>query len=118
MGRVLHFEIPSDKPEKSLEFYEKIFGWKAQKWGDNDYWLIETGNKEEPGINGAITKRHEILQQVVNTIMVDNINETIKLINENGGKVLTDIQDIPNVGKFVYFKDPDGNITGALEGKM
>jgi len=118
MGRIIHFEIPSDNPEKSSAFYKNTFGWNSQKWGEEDYWLTETGAKETPGINGAITKRSKNLQHVVNTIMVDNITSAISLINKNGGKVITDIMDIPNIGKFVYFKDPDENIMGALESSM
>ena len=116
MGRVVHFEIPSDKPEELVEFYKKTFGWTIEKWADMDYWLVDTGLKENPGINGAITKRSENLQTVVNTINVDDIKKSISTIKKNGGEVLTEIMDIPKVGKFVYFKDLDGNISGILEG--
>jgi predicted enzyme related to lactoylglutathione lyase len=115
MGKIIHFEIPSDNLEKSLQFYSKIFGWKLQDTQGSDYWLVETGPRENYGINGAITKRDASLKTVANTIHVDNIKEAISAINANGGVVLTDIMDIPNVGRFIHFKDPDGNIMGALE---
>ena len=118
MGRLIHFEIPSDNPETAIEFYTKTFGWSIEKWADMDYWLISTGLKEDPGIDGAITKRSANLQTIVNTINVDNIKKSIAAIQKNGGTVLTEIMEIPEVGKFVYFKDPDGNISGVLEGSM
>ena len=32
MPRPVHFEIPTDNPDKAIQFYEKTFGWKFQKW--------------------------------------------------------------------------------------
>ncbi|HPT75026.1 MAG TPA: VOC family protein, partial [Methanomassiliicoccaceae archaeon] len=55
MPRVIHFEIPAEDPERAVEFYKKVFGWKIDKWeGPIDYWLVMTGENDEPGINGAI----------------------------------------------------------------
>ena len=27
MSRVIHLEIPADDPERSIKFYEEVFGW-------------------------------------------------------------------------------------------
>ncbi len=41
MSRVVHFEIPADDPARAVKFYEKVFGWKFQKWeGPMEYWLV------------------------------------------------------------------------------
>ena len=59
MPRVVHFDINAEKPEQLTKFYEKVFKWKFEKWkGPMDYWLITTG-KDEPGIDGGLTKRTE-----------------------------------------------------------
>ena len=58
MPRVVHFEISADKPERATEFYKKVFGWNIQKWdGPQPYWLVATGSKSEPGIDGGIMNR-------------------------------------------------------------
>ena len=36
MPRVVHFEIPVNDIDRSIAFYEKIFGWKFQKWDGPD----------------------------------------------------------------------------------
>ncbi len=55
MPKVTRFEIPAEKPERAVEFYKKVFEWKIEKWqGPIQYFLIDTGNNEERGINGAI----------------------------------------------------------------
>jgi catechol 2,3-dioxygenase-like lactoylglutathione lyase family enzyme len=56
MPRVIHFEIPADNAERAIKFYSDVFGWNIQKWGPQDYWLVDTGEKDQPGIGGAITK--------------------------------------------------------------
>ena len=38
-NRVNHFEIPCDDPQKTMQFFERVFDWKFQKFGDNDYWM-------------------------------------------------------------------------------
>lgn len=47
--RFVHFEVYEKNPEKLIEFYTKVFGWKFEKWGPLDYWIIKTG--EGPGID-------------------------------------------------------------------
>ncbi|MGZ7067988.1 MAG: VOC family protein, partial [Methanobacterium sp.] len=98
MPRVVHFEIPADDPERAIEFYKNVFGWKIDKWeGPFDYWLVTTGEEEEPGINGAIMSK-EMGDMIRNTIGVENFNEYAEKIKNAGGKMLTDKQTIPGIG--------------------
>jgi predicted enzyme related to lactoylglutathione lyase len=49
MPRIIHFELPADNPERAVEFYSKVFGWKMQKWeGPTEYWLVSTGDAGQP----------------------------------------------------------------------
>ena len=62
MPRVVHFESTANEPEKVVDFYQKVFGWKVTKWeGPQEYWLVETGEAEEPGINGGIMRSNEVI---------------------------------------------------------
>jgi predicted enzyme related to lactoylglutathione lyase len=115
MSRVMHFEMGADNPERALRFYEKVFGWKYEKWGDQKYWLIRTGERGSPGIDGAIQPRSEQLAPVVNTIVVDDIDKTAMDITENGGTIIVPKMDIPKVGLLLYFKDTEGNISGVMQ---
>jgi predicted enzyme related to lactoylglutathione lyase len=115
MSRVIHFEIPSGDPQKSIEFYRKIFGWEINQWGDQQYWLCNTGDQSEPGINGAIIKRRSPEHPVVNSIGVKNIQEAITVIEANAGIIVVPVMAIPGVCWVAYFKDPDGNIIGITQ---
>jgi hypothetical protein len=58
MPRVVHFELTADDPVRASEFYTNVFGWQIQKWdGPEDYWLVTTGGRETPGIDGGIMRR-------------------------------------------------------------
>jgi predicted enzyme related to lactoylglutathione lyase len=54
MPRVIHFGIPVDNGDRAIKFYSHVFGWNIQKWGPQDYWLVETGEKNQPGKGGAL----------------------------------------------------------------
>ena len=115
MARVVHFEIPSDNPEKSIDFFSKVFGWKFNRWGEEQYWLAETGPNESPGINGAIIKKNGPDHPLVNTIGVENIDDTIKAVEDFGCEIVVPKMAVPGIGWLVYFKDPDKNITGVMQ---
>jgi uncharacterized protein len=113
----MHFEISADDPKRAMAFYDKVFGWKYQKYegGNMDYWLVTAGEKAEPGINGAIQQRTQLPQPVISTIMVESIDDTITKIIENGGQIIVPKMEIPKVGVMVYFQDTEGNIFGAMQ---
>ena len=63
MSRVNHFEINADDPERAAKFYANVCGWKIDKWkGPIEYWLVTTGESDEPGIDGAIMRREKPLR--------------------------------------------------------
>lgn len=111
MPKVVHFEIDAKKPEQLVRFYEKVFGWKIVKWeGPIDYWLITTGKEDEPGIDGGLLKRTEPEPSTVNTIDVPSIDEYIKKVEGNDGKIIRAKHAVPGVGWAACFQDPEGNV--------
>jgi predicted enzyme related to lactoylglutathione lyase len=113
--RPVHFEIPADDPEKNIAFFEKVFGWKFQKWeGPVDYYFIVTG-QEGPGLDGGLMKRMHPGQPVVNTIDVPSIDDFAEKITEAGGQIVVPKMVIPGIGWLAYFKDPDGNVHGIMQ---
>lgn len=115
MERITHFEIPTDDPKKSMSFYEKIFGWKYQQFGNEEYWMAMTGDEKLPGINGAIMKKKHPQQPFVNSISVNDIHKSIKEIENNAGTIVVPLSAIPGMGWLPYFKDPDQNILGIFQ---
>ncbi|MDD1769383.1 MAG: VOC family protein [Methanomassiliicoccales archaeon] len=117
MTRVVHFEINVDEPERAIEFFKTVFGWKIEKWegGDPPYWLVSTGDRKDLGIDGGITKRMSPDAGVVNTIGVASIDETAEKIVKNGGTIVMPKTEVPKIGLLLYFKDTEGNLHGAIQ---
>ena len=124
MPRVVHFEIEADNPERASKFYTKVFGWKIEKWnGPMDYWMVTTGEKEEPGINGGMYKRKEKSRgkahvAYVCTIDVPSVDEYEKKIKDNGGTITMPKSAIPGVGWFASAKDTEGNLFSIMRMDM
>jgi predicted enzyme related to lactoylglutathione lyase len=123
MGRVIHFEIHAGDPDRAERFYTGVFGWSAQRYGGPvDYRLLTTGPDDEPGINGAILQRQggppedaAPVDAYVCTIQVDSIEDTERAVADAGGRQVVERMEVPEVGLLSYFKDPEGNIFGALQ---
>lgn len=116
MSRVIHFEVNVDDPDRALNFYSKVFGWKAEKWeGPMDYWLITTGEEGEAGINGAMMKRSDPPEATINTISVEDIDAVLEKVQATGGTVAGPKQAVPGVGYAAYCKDSEGNTFGLMQ---
>ena len=116
MNRVTHFEIGAEKPEELADFYKKTFGWKFEKWaGPMDYWMIMTGDEKSPGIDGGLKRRDEMGTNTVNVIDVLEIDECIKKIIKNGGKITVPKVAVPGIGWVAYFADTQGNVFGIMQ---
>jgi predicted enzyme related to lactoylglutathione lyase len=127
MNRPVHFEIPADDLVRAKKFYEEVFGWKFKKWGENsgnmEYWLIETGPKEEMGINGGLMKRvkpvsGEGAAGYFCTMDIKDLEEIVEKVKKAGGKIASDRMDIPKVGSMYYCTDTEMNKFGILQPDM
>ncbi len=113
MGRpVVHWELWSENPEKAADFYRKVFDWDIRHIPEMNYHLVETGGTG--GINGGIMKpqRGPWPGKLAFYIDVDDIDAYGKKIQQAGGKLVVEKMDVPGVGQFALFEDPDGRVLG------
>lgn len=116
MPRVIHFEINADDPERAVAFYRDVFGWAINTWGGPvEYWLADTGPADQPGINGAITRRYASHVSTVNTVEVANLDESIEKVRASGGKIVQPRSAVPGVGYMAYCVDTEGNMFGLMQ---
>lgn len=113
MARPVHFEIHGDDPVKASEFYSQVFGWTVSKWGDQEYWLYETG--EGPGIDGASAPTQDHGQKVVLTMETDDLDGTVGRARQAGGTIVFDRAPIVGVGWLAQILDPNGVLFGIME---
>jgi predicted enzyme related to lactoylglutathione lyase len=116
MGRVSHFEITADDPDRAAAFYRKAFGWEITDWGGPfKYLLASTGAKDQIGIDGAIMDRSDHKQAVINTVSVDKWEDGARAVKDAGGSVLQEKTPVPGQGYFAYCRDTEGNVFGIFE---
>jgi predicted enzyme related to lactoylglutathione lyase len=123
MPRVIHFEIHAEQPERALQFYTSLFGWKFQKWeGPMPYWLFTTGEPGTPGIDGGMILRQgpppaekQAVNAYVCTIDTPNLDAFTTQTEKLGGKIVVPKMPIPGVGWLAYATDTEGNIFGMMQ---
>ena len=125
MDPVVHFEMPYSDHVRVSRFYEQAFGWQTQALGEGmgNYVLATTtetaeGRPKAPGaINGGFfpKKADWPAQHPSIVVAVDNMTASITKVQAAGGTVLGSPMEIPGVGKYVSFMDPEGNRVSMLE---
>jgi predicted enzyme related to lactoylglutathione lyase len=126
MNPVVHFEMPAEDKNRMVKFYSTVFGWQAQQLGPEmgEYVVVTTAESDETGrpkmggaINGGFYQKTEdpVSNHPSVVIAVDDINDAIKKIKNAGGKVLNEPIEIPGVGSFSSFIDPEGNRLSILQ---
>jgi predicted enzyme related to lactoylglutathione lyase len=111
-GKICYVEIPAVDIQRSVEFYERVFGWAIRRRGDGSTafddavgevsgtWVTGRPPSGEPGI--------------LLYIMVDSVAATIDLVLAHGGELVRPIgMDTPEVT--ARFHDPAGNVIGLYQ---
>ncbi len=127
---VVHFEMPYEDKDRMVTFYEAVFGWEMTKLGSDmmDYVLAKTAQanvKHDSAYKdvargtiggGFFPKKPDWPAQYPSVVIaVEDIKESIELINTNGGKVLGEPMDIPGNGTYVSFLDTEGNRVSIIQ---
>ncbi len=125
MDPVVHFEMPYEDRVRMAKFYKSAFGWQIQMLDEEmgSYVLattVETGEKGplRPGaINGGFyPKKPDWPAQYPSVVIaVKDIKKAAGKIIKAGGTVLGEPMEIPGVGHYVSFVDPEGNRVSMLE---
>jgi uncharacterized protein len=124
MNPVVHFEMPADDRDRVSKFYSGVFGWQMQGMGPEmgDYIVAtttesdETGPKKPGAINGGFFAKvagQPALTSVV--IEVEDVKSHMKKVQDAGGKVEGEPQEIPGVGLWVVFSDTEGNRVSMIQ---
>ena len=110
---VVHWEFWSEDPNRLGEFYSKVFDWQPRNIPEINYTLVDTGG--QGGINGGIMEpKHEGPWPGNMTVYIDveDLAPYCEKIRQAGGKVIVEKQEVPGVGSFALFEDPDGRVLG------
>jgi len=111
-GKICYLEIPTQDIERSMKFYEAVFGWNTRKRGDGNF-AFDDGVGEVSGtwVKGRAPSN---APGILVYIMVDSVAETIEKIEENGCEIVQPVGgDAPEIT--ARFRDPGGNVLGLYQ---
>lgn len=110
---VVHFEIGGPDLARMTAFYSALFGWQLQPAGP-EYSLVPVG-AGGPGIGGGLLQTSgEMPSYVTVYVAVDDLRAMLDQAVALGAKTVVEPTEIPGVGQFAMFADPNGNVIGLL----
>ena len=119
MNTIGYFEIQSSQPDREINFYKNVFGWKFIRENNVpiEYYRIETNS-----INGGLLQRPAKVPSpesgtnaFVCSVQVTNFDKTRQMILANGGQIALPKFAIPGRCWQGYFIDAHKNIFGIFE---
>jgi uncharacterized protein len=120
-------ELVTTDPQAAGQFYASVFGWEphaVDMGGGNTYTLFHRpgtkGPNNQPIGAGGMMKSppgvpHSFWMTYVSVASADQSSEKATRL---GGKVMVPPTDIPNVGRFACWSDPQGAAIAVLQPAM
>lgn len=99
-----YIEFKASDLEAVIAFYQSVFGWDFQKWGD-DY-LAFSGAGVEGGFMRGEASQAEGVPLII--LYSDDLAGTFKAVEATGATITAPIFEFPG-GKRFHFRDPAGN---------
>jgi len=105
---IQHIEWTTRDAQRLREFYGRIFDWKFREAMPN-YTLIE-------GLGGIFDAPDPQMPIVITPyVNVRDLGETEAKVTTAGGRIHKSRQEVPGMGWFTLFSDPDGNVIGLWQ---
>lgn len=119
-NKLTHFAIHIDDIGRAKEFYEGVFEWGFNSYGQSDFLQIKTDKSEDGELIGALQSRKysPLPDKIIGlecTIGVEDIDETIERVKRKGGQIVVPKTVIPYVGYITKFLDTEGNLICGMQ---
>jgi predicted enzyme related to lactoylglutathione lyase len=104
---IVHIEIAAKDADAAAKFYHDVFGWEINNSGPPlNYEMFRSGNVPGgfPGVDGGMYKAGDVIVYIAS----DDLAADGKRIETAGGKMLAPPMDVPGMGAFAFFSDPNG----------
>jgi predicted enzyme related to lactoylglutathione lyase len=100
--------------EKGKSFYAELLGWEFEDFPGMDYPMIKVDDRMHGGFG---TAQGGSPPHWLGHVGVTDADETAEKVKAGGGTIYYGPADIPEVGRFVVFGDPQGAVLSAFAGE-
>lgn len=111
-GTFCWYELMTPDVPAAERFYASVVGWSTRHSGMEgmDYTLAYAGESQVAGLMTLPAEAEGMPPMWMGYIFTDRIEETLRDIEANGGKICRQPQDIPGIGRFAVASDPHGAV--------
>jgi len=117
-GRFYWYDLMTNDVEGAKSFYTKLIGWGSMNWdgGGQPYTMWTNGETPIGGVNTLAedARKSGAPPHWMSYVLVPSVDETLKEAGMLGGRILVSGTDIPTVGRFGIFADPQGAVLAAF----
>ena len=117
-GRFYWYDLMTTDVEGAKSFYTKLIGWGTMNFdGAGQPYTMWTNGETPIGGVGSLpedARKAGAPPRWMSYVLVPKVDETLGQVEKLGGKVLVPGMDIPTVGRFGVFADPQGAALAAF----
>lgn len=109
-------ELMTTDASAAKEFYSQLLGWKMETipMPDGDYHVASLGEEKVAGIMSTPKEAKSTPPNWGTYITVEDVDEFASNVTNLRGTLLIPPTDIPGVGRFLMFQDPQGAMLSAI----
>jgi predicted enzyme related to lactoylglutathione lyase len=111
-------ELMTRDVDGAKKFYAEVLGWEMEDMpmGEGQpYVVLKAGGT---GVGGIMLMPESVPQQVPPHwdayVTVEDVDATAKKAEQSGATIIVPPTDIPNVGRFCTFQDPQGAVLSVI----
>lgn len=110
-GKICYIQIPAIDVDRSVAFYEAVFGWNIRRRGDGEVAFADTvGEVSGTWVTGRPPSSEPGLLLYV---LVESVEQTLEQIVRLGGEIVTPLTPQGEGEAYATFRDPAGNVLGV-----
>jgi predicted enzyme related to lactoylglutathione lyase len=113
VGRFVWHDHTSGDAKKAQNFYSELLGWETEVWkaGEIDYPMIKVNGQTHGGFGPA---QGGAPAHWLGHVAVDDVDEAAQRAEAARGSILVPPMDIPEVGRMVVIRDPQGAVVSLF----
>jgi len=114
IGRFVWHDNVSTDADAAKRFYTQLFGWELEPMsvGGTDYPMIKSGGRSHGGFGPA---QGGAPSAWLGHVLVENVDATAERARSEGGRVVAEPFDIPEIGRMAVIADPQGAVLSAFQ---
>lgn len=115
-GALSWCELMTTDVESAKKFYTELLGWATEEMpmGDMPYTLLKAGDEGVGGIMPTPPQAAGVPPHWGIFITVDDVDSVAKKAEDLGAKTIVPLTDVPGVGRFYTFQDPQGAVISVI----